>query len=111
MHLHRYICCYCPLTDNEYVTLLGFILNSQGKVHLSQILDLFICAIFEHNLFAEDKEIYYLLLLIINKKFRNQVPVIKPSDNRKKEHYQGLDDCCERDIDSDINRLASGNLC
>ena len=87
-----------------------FILNFHGTFLFSQISNLFICGIFEHNYFVEDKEIHYLIFFIINNKCRNQAPVIKTSDHLKTEHYQGLAGCCEGDLDSDLNRLASGNL-
>ena len=90
--------------------LLCFLLNSHGTFFFLQILNLFICAIFGHNLLPAEKEIYYLWLFIINNKCRNQVPVIKPREHWKTEHYWELDDCCEVDIDSDISRLAQSKL-
>ena len=47
----------------------------------SQISNLFMCFIFEHNIFAADKEIHNLQFLIANNKYSNQVYVIKPSDH------------------------------
>ena len=63
--------------------------------------------IFEHNIFAADKAIHTLQFLIINNKYSNQDYVIKPSNQWKMVIYQGLDDHCEGDHDSDLYRLDS----
>ena len=49
-------CCYCPLIYNDSVTLSSFILNCHRTFFLSQILNLFICGIFEHNFLQKTKE-------------------------------------------------------
>ena len=90
--------------------LLCIIVNFHRTFIFSQISNLFMCAIFEHNNLSADKEIHYLQFLIINNKCINQFPVIKPSDNWKTEHYQVLSDRCKGDLDSYLNWLALGNL-
>ena len=90
--------------------LLCFILNCHRILLFSQILNLFICAILEHNHFTADKEIHYVRFSIINNKFIYQVLGIKQSDHLKKGQYLGLTDCCEGDLDSYLNLSASGNL-
>ena len=75
-----------------------FILNCHRTLLFSQILILFICAIFEPKNLAADKEIRYLRVLII-KNCRDQVSVTKPSNHWSTEHYQGSDDSCEGDLD------------
>ena len=54
-------------------TKLYYTLNCHGTLLFSQILNMFICAISEQNVFAADKEIHNLRFLIINNKYRNQV--------------------------------------
>ena len=73
----------------------------------SQILNLFICFIFEHNIFAADKEIHNFQYLITSTKYSNQVYVINPSDQQRTGISQGSDYCCEGDCESDLIRLAS----
>ena len=63
--------------------------------------------IFENNIFSADKAIRNLQLLITNNKYINHVYVIKPSNYWNKGLYQGSDDFCEGDCDSDLNFLAS----
>ena len=99
-------CFYCLLIYNNYVILSCFILNCHITFLFSQILNLFICGIFEHKLFAVDKSIHNLQFLITNNKYSNQVYVIKQSNNWKTWIYQGSDDSCEVDCDSDLKRLA-----
>ena len=90
-----------------FVILLCFHLNFHIPYFFSQISNLFICDIFEQNLFASDKAIHNLRFLIINNKYSNRVSVIKPSDHWKTGLYQGSADHCEGYRDSDINSLAS----
>ena len=87
-----------------------FILNCRRTFLLSQILNLFICGIFEHKVFAGIKQIHYLRFLIISNKCRNQVTVIRKINHWKREQYQGWYNFCERDVDSDLNPLASDNI-
>ena len=110
IHLRRYIILYCPLTYDNFVIWLCFILSCHGNLLFSQRMNLCICGIFERNLFAANKEIHNLRFLIINNKCRNQVPVIKNCDHWYTEHYQVLDDHCEGDLDLVVNNLASGNI-
>ena len=90
--------------------LLCFILNCHGNLIFSQILNLFICDIFEHNNFVVDKEIRYFRFLVINNNCRDQCPIITQSNHWKMEHYWGSADYCEGSLDSEKNCLASGNL-
>ena len=60
--------------------------------------------------FVADKEIHILRLFIDNKKWRNQGNDIKPSNHLNTDHYSGLDDCGEGDLDSDLHPLDSGNI-
>ena len=71
----------------------------------SQILNLFICFIFEHNIFAADKAIHHFHYLIINNKYSNQVRVMKTSNHQKTGLYQGSDNSCEGDRNSDLISL------
>ena len=87
-----------------------FILNCHGLFLVLQILNLPICAIFEHNNFATDKEIHYFQFLILIKKCIDQVPVITQRNHWNMEHCRVLDDCCDGDLDLYLNLLASGNL-
>ena len=110
IHLRRYIHCYYQPMYNNSVIFIMFYLNCHRTFILSQILNLFICGIFKHNLFAADKSIHYLRFLIINNKCRNKVPVIKPINHWKTEHYRESVDRGEGYLDSDLNLLASSNL-
>ena len=87
-----------------------FIINCCGTLIFSQISDLFICAIFEHNNFEAAKEIHYFWFFILNNKCRYQVPVITQNNNWNTEQYCGLANCCEEDLESDIYCLDSVNL-
>ena len=87
-----------------------FISKCHGTLLFSQISNMFICAIFEHIFFSDDKEIYYIRFSIINKRYRNQVPVVKPRYHWKTEHYKGSNDNFEGYIESDLNHLDSGNI-
>ena len=87
-----------------------FIWNCHGSLILSQILNLFIDAIFEHNNFATDKEIHYFRFSILNNKYIYQVPVITQRNHLNVEHCRRLTGRCDLDLDSDINFLASSNL-
>ena len=73
--------CYCILIYNDFFILSCFILNFHRTFPFSQISNLFICSILEHNIFAADKAIHKLNFLIINTKYSNQVYVIKPSNH------------------------------
>ena len=84
--------------------------DKDWSFHFSQISNLFICSIFEHNIFAADKAIHNLQFLITKNKYSNQVYVIKPIYHWKTGIYQGSADCCEGDHDSDLNRLDSAIL-
>ena len=79
-------CCCCLLIYDCFVILLCFILNFHRTFLSSQVLNLFIFGIFEHNLFASDKAIHNLQFWIINNKFIKQVSVIRPSD-----HWSAID--------------------
>ena len=68
----------------------------------SQILNMFIFFIFEHNIFAADKAIHNFQYLITNNKYSNQVYVIKPSDYQNTGIYQGSADRCEGYRESDL---------
>ena len=109
IHLSIYISWYFPLAYDDFSSLC-FILNCHGTFLFSQILNLFICSIFENDFFSADKSIHCLLFSIINNKCKNQVTVIKQSNHWKRDKYQGLDDCCEGYLDLDLNYLDSGNL-
>ena len=65
---------------------------------------------FEHNLFAAVKEIHKLLFQSTTKSAETKFLLPKPSNHWKTDHYWGSDDHGEVDIDSDLNRLASGNI-
>ena len=97
IHLCRYIIWYCPYAHDYFVICLCFILNYHRNLLFSQRINMCICGIFEHNLFAADKEIYYLWFLIINNQCRNQVPVIRTSYHWNTEQYEGFVDHCEGD--------------
>ena len=103
-------CWYCLLIYNDYVILLCFILNYHRIFLFLQILNIFICFISKHSIFAADEAIHNLQFLITNNKYINQVYVIKPSNHWKTGLYQGSADCCEGDSESDWSRLASAIL-
>ena len=90
--------------------LLFFILNCHRNLIFSQILNLFICDIFEHNFFAIDKEIHKLWFSVINNKCRNQIPVTQSKLLLKYGALSGSTDHGEEDLESDVNCLASYNL-
>ena len=71
------------------VFLSCFILNCHRNFLFSQISDLFICGIFEHNFFAADKAIHNLQLFITNNKYSNQLSVIKPINHLKMGFIRG----------------------
>ena len=83
--------CYCLLIYDDYVILICFILNwtmlqwwnggwwnkeYDWLCFLSQISNLFILFISEHNSFAADKETHTLQFLITNNKYSNQAYLI-----------------------------------
>ena len=65
-------------------------------------LNLFICFIFQHNIFTEDKSIHNIQYLTTHNKYSNQVYVIKPSDHQKTRIYQGSADFFEDYCNSDL---------
>ena len=120
-HRHRWVC-YIDTTKitvggmsylilsilyDYFVIYIIFYLKQSHTFLFWKIPNLFICGIFEHNLFAADKSIHNLLFLIIYNKYRNQFPFIKPTDHWKTGLYQESDNRCEGDCDSDLNSLAS----
>ena len=82
-------CCYCLLIYDYSIIVLCFIISSHRMFLFFQILNLFICDIFEPNCFASDNAIHKLQLLIINTKYSNQVLVIKHSNHWRLGLYQG----------------------
>ena len=76
----------------------------------SQISNLVIFGIFEHNLFAAKKEINNFRFLTINNKCRNQMPVTQTNQPLKNGSLLGVADRGEVDLNSEVNLLASGNL-
>ena len=82
-------CWYCLLIYDGSVILSCFILNCHRNFLFSQISDLFICGIFEHNFFAADKAIHNLQLFITNNKYSNQLSVIKPINHLKMGFIRG----------------------
>ena len=63
---------------------------------------MFICIIFEHNIFAADKAIHNFHYLVTNNNYSNQVYFIKTSDHQKTGLYQVSADRCEGDRNSDL---------
>ena len=91
IHLRRYIFFWCPVTYNKYVIFIVCILNCHGTLLISKMLHLFICGIFEYNLFAADKEIHNVRFFIITNKFRHQVPFTQTKQLLK---YSALSGVC-----------------
>ena len=85
--------------------------NGEIKIRIGrfppQILNLFICFIFEHSIFSADKTIHYFQHLITNNNYSNQVYVTKTSDHQKTVLYQGSAYPCEGYRDSDLMCMAS----
>ena len=54
---------------------LYYILNYNGTLIFSQILNLLFCGNFEHNVFVAVKEIHNLWFLVKKNRCRNQIPV------------------------------------
>ena len=110
IHLHRYIRCYCQFTYNDSVILIMFYFKLSRKFSFLTNIKSSHLWYFWTQLFAADKEIHNFLFLVINNNFRNQVPVIKPSNRLKREYYWGLAGCCERYLHLDLNCLDSDHL-
>ena len=66
IHLHIHICCYCSLTYDYIVIFITFYFKLSGTMIFSQILNLFICGIFEPTLLLQQCYFYYIWFLIIN---------------------------------------------
>ena len=75
---HRF---YCLLIYYDYMIVICIIINGHRTFIFSQILNLFICSLFEHIFFAADNAIHNLQFLITKNTYSNQVYVIKPSNH------------------------------
>ena len=110
IHLHRYICCYCPLTYDNYVIFIIFSFSLSRN-------------------FAFITNFEYVHLWYFNKYFSQQRKksitfdfqssptseetkflLPKLSNNWNTDHYRGLDDRDEGYLESDLNCLVVGNL-
>ena len=71
----------------------------------SQILNMFICFISEHNIFAVDKAIHNFHYVVTNNNYSKQVYVIKLSDHWNTGLLQVSANICEGDRNSDLIHL------
>ena len=106
IHLHRYILCYFLLTYDDYVILIMFYF----KPWFSYKCQIWSFVVFLRTTFCSRQSDPLPSIMIISNKCRNQVPVIKVSQHWNKEYYRRSADCCEGDLDLDINCLDSDNL-
>ena len=110
IHQRRYICFYCPLAYNGSVILIIFYYKlSQNFAFLTNIEYVHLCYFWTQQ-FRSRQRNSLLLILILNNKCRDRVPVITQSNHWKKKYYRGSDDFCEGYLDLYLNCLASGNL-
>ena len=86
------------------------ILNCHGTFIFSQTLNIFICGIFKHNLCAAAKKFISFDIWSSTTSAETKSLLPKPSAHWNTEHYCGWADNDDVDLESDINRLASGNL-
>ena len=97
IHVLRFICCCCTLIYKVHLILLCFICNHHKTMLISELLNEFLCDLFEEN---------YLLQTSTSTTFQKcQSPT--QSKYWKTEPYRGSDDCGEGHHDSVLNRLTS----
>ena len=97
IQLLSFICFYCTSIYNKHVNLLCFVINHHNTLFITQISNIFICYILEHNvsLHASTYTTFRNLLSSTQRK------------HWKTGLYQGSKYCFEGDCDSDLNRLSS----
>ena len=97
-----------PMTFMLFILYL--VLHYHGTLLFSQILNLFICGIFEYLCFLEVREIHKLSSLTNNNKCRSQGTVTQNKIPLKDWVLLGASNSGEVNIDSDINHLYSDNI-
>ena len=96
IHLIRFIWSYCIFIYNEYVILLCYVINHHNSLVITQISNQLICDILYHGFSLQTGSSSIIL--------KHKLPTqIKHWTTRI---YQGLNDCCEENCDSDLNYMS-----
>ena len=92
------------------VLFVMFYIKPSLITDFSQISNIFFCDILEHKFLRQEKKSININFWSRETSADTQFMVPQHSDNWKTYQHQGSANCCEVDLDSDLNRLASGNL-
>ena len=110
IQMKSYIFWYYPLTyDYSLIFFMFCIKLSHYFDFLSNIESVLLCYFWTQN-FEAVKEIVTFAFLSTRTSAETKSRLPKPSDHWKMEHYVGSGNHGKVDLDSDVNRLATGNL-